>query len=68
MMMRFGPLVTSVVSALALVKLVTEVAINQTEAGASVVEPANFFPYHFQLQYWLKIDETCPSWNYDINP
>ena len=66
MVMCFGPLVTSVVLVLALVKLLAVAAVNQAETGAAMIEQAESFPYHSQLLYWLKLDETCPGWNDDI--
>ena len=66
MVICFGPLVTSVVLVLALVKLLAVAAVNQAETGAAMIEQAESFPYHSQLLYWLKLDETCPGWNDDI--
>ena len=68
MVMCFGPLVTSVVLVLALVKLLAEIAFNKTEAGAGMIEQAESFPYDSRLLYWLKLDETYPRWNNDIKP
>ena len=57
---------TSVVLVLALVKLLAEAAVNQTEAGGGMIEQAGGLPYHSQLLYWLKLDDTCPGWSDDI--
>ena len=40
MVIRFGPLMTSVVLMLALVKLLAEAAVNQTEVGDAMIEQA----------------------------
>ena len=63
MVVYFGPLVTSVVLVLALVKPLAGAAVNQTEAGAGTIEQAEKIPYHFQLLYWLKhvLDEMMMS-------
>ena len=53
---------------LALVKLLVEAAVDQTEAGAGMIEQAESLPDHSQFLYWLKLDETCPGWNGDIKP
>ena len=68
MVICFGPLVISVILVLALVKLLAEAAVNQTEAGAGMIEQDESFPYHFQLLYWLRHYETCPRWNDDVKP
>ena len=47
MVVYFGPLVTSAVLVLELLKLLAEAAVNQTEAGAGVIQQAESFPYHF---------------------
>ena len=64
----FDPLVTSVVLVLALVKLLAEAAVNQTEAGDAMIEQAESFPYHSQLLYWSKLDGACLGRNDDIQP
>ena len=68
MVIRFGPLMTSVVLMLALVKLLAEAAVNQTEVGDAMIEQAESFPYHSQLLYWSKLDGACLGRNDDIQP